>query len=235
MEFIEEIEAYIINAKRYMALIIFILIFGTSITIIVGKISQIFILIGIFTFWIGPFLIQKRLKKPFLRKMHLDFAFDKILLKTFDKDGENLEDQLEIYYHQIKSFKTIDSDRDDTSFLKIIIKDGRVIKYSFVGQSNDVKRTDVTQVVKKYILQFNKKQLSKDKIELIPSLFSTREGTVYIGILTFLLVLVVIWQIIYKPGSIPFSMFAGIALTLQIIVQRKKDLKTLKDFNNENL
>ena len=231
MELIQELNTHIINARRYMTLIILILITGTLLTIILAKVSQIFI-VGIFIFWIGPFFIQKRLKKPFFRKVCLDFYTDKISIKVFKRGDENLDDELEIFYSQIKAFKTINSSRDDTSFLKIVTKTGRVVKYTFVDQSNEGKSTDVTDVVKKYIRKFNSEHLPQDKIALLPSFFATKSGSIYIGILTLALIVVIIVQIIYKPGSIPFSIFAGLALTMQIIFQRKKDLNDLQDYNS---
>jgi hypothetical protein len=57
---------------------------------------------------------------------------------------------------------------------------------------------------------------------------------VYIAILTFMLIGLVIYQIIYIPKSIPISIFASLVLTLQIISQRKRDLKDLNDFKRTN-
>ena len=228
----QEIEVYVINGKRYSLFILSILLIGTGVLIFLAKVFLLLGLISLIIFWVGPIFIQKRIRSPFLKKIDIGFSFDKISIELFNKEGERLEKKIEIYYHQIKAFKIINSDKDDTSYLKIICKDGQVISFSFTGQSNEGGKTDVTDLVVKYIHQFNNKQLPEDRITLIPSFFASKKGTVYIAILTLVLIVVLIYQIISKPSTIPFSIFASLLLTLQIISQRKRDLQDLNDFNN---
>src|SRR5579863_868485 len=175
MDLTQEFTAYIIKGKKYFLFLLTIMAIGTVITIVIGRVSLLFTPLGIFIFWVGPFFIQKRLRRPFLNKIVLGISHDKISIKLFKKESEIIENEFELYFDQIRAFKFIKSDKDDTSYLKFIDQDGRVIAYSFIGQSNEGNKTDIIDIAVKYVQLYNKIQTSDRKISLIPSLFATKE------------------------------------------------------------
>jgi hypothetical protein len=227
-----EVEASIIKAKAFFLLILVIVCTGTIITWFLSYLSTSLIPLGLILFWFGPFIIMKSLRAPYVKKMELKFSSEKIGIKLFNQQNEEPEEDYSIDYSQIQSFKVYNSTKDDSSFLKIVCKDRPSISYTFIGQSNDGNISNITSLFVKYVHAYNDQQEEQNKIILTPSLFASKKGKTYIAILTTLLVTLLIFQIVFKPVTIPFSIFASFILTIQIISQRNRDIRDLKEFNN---
>ena len=231
----QTITTSIIKARSFFLFMLVIVLLGTGITLILTWVSRIFIPIGLFIFWIGPLLLfQKKLRGPFLKKITLNFFASKIEFEIYNFVNNDLEKKFESLFDQIDSFKIINSQKDDSSFLKISFKDKTNIAYTFVGQSNEGKSTDITELFMQYIHQYNRDHSEQEKITLMPSFFGTRAGSVIIFILVSVFICLIIYQIIYIPKSIPLTIFGSIFLLLNIIFQRKRDLRDLNDFNKSN-
>jgi 4-hydroxybenzoate polyprenyltransferase len=227
-----EVEASIIKVKAFFLLILVIVGTGTIITWFLSYLSTGLIPLGLILFWFGPFIIMKSLRAPYVKKMDIKFSNENIGIKLFNQQDGDSEEDFRINYSQIQSFKVYKSTKDDSSFLKIVCKDRPSISYTFVGQSNDGNISNITSLFVKYVHAYNDQQEEQNKITLTPSLFASKKGRIFLAILTALLVALLIFQIVFKPVTIPFSIFASFVLTIQIISQRNRDIRDLKEFNS---
>jgi hypothetical protein len=237
MEESQTIYTSIINAKRFFISMLLVIGIGTCLTIIIAiKLHSIIVIpIGIFIFWICPTLLfQKKFRNSFTRKATVKFSSDYFSVEIFNRKTEELEHTDNNRLSEIKSFKAINSTKDDSSFLKINFKNGNKAAYTFLGQGKNDSNTDITNLVVNYIHSYNSTQSESEKITLAPNLFASKAGTFYIAGLTILLIIALSLQLIYKPKTIPFTLFAGIFLYIQIIAQRKRDVRDLEDFNKKS-
>jgi hypothetical protein len=230
------VDTHVIDAKKSLIFIIVYVFGGTLLTIIsaVKFHSLLLSLILLFIFWACPFLFQKQFRKYFTRKATVKFCSDYFSVEIFNRKTEKLEHTGNNRFGEIKSFKVINSTKDDSSFLKINFKNGNKAAYTFLGQGKNDSNTDITNLVVNYIHSYNGAQSETEKITLAPNLFASKVGTFYIAGLTILLIVALSLQLIYKPKTIPFTLFAGIFLYVQIIAQRKRDVKDFEDFNKKS-
>lgn len=237
MEESQTIYTSIVNAKRFFISMLLVVGIGTCLTIILAiKLHSIIVIpVGIFIFWICPtVLFQKKFRKFFTRKATVKFDPDYFSVEIFNRKTEELETTDNNDFSEIKSFKIINSAKDDSSFLKINFKNGNNVAYTFLGQGKVGSRTDITELVVNYIHSYNNAQNGKGKIILAPNLFTSKAGTFYIAAITILLIIALSLQLIYKPKTIPYTLLAGIFLYIQIIAQRKRDVRDLENFNEKD-
>lgn len=236
MEPLQIVDTHVIDAKKSLIFIIVYVFGGTLLTIIsaVKFHSLLLSLILLFIFWLCPFLFKKQFRKFFTRKATVKFSSDYFSVEIFNRKTEELEHTDNNRFGEIESFKAINSTKDDSSFLKINFKNGNKAAYTFLGQGKRDSKTDITNLVVNYIHSYNSAQSESKKITLAPNLFASKAGTFYIAGLTVLLIIALSLQLIYKPKTIPFTLFAGIFLYIQIIAQRKRDVRDLEDFNKKS-
>lgn len=233
MEESKTIYTSVINIKHFFVSMLLVVSIGTALTILIAMRfhSEIVIPIGILIFWLGPALFfQNQLRKPFTKKATLNFRNDCISVGIFNKKNGELEQSNKIRFDEIKSFKAMNSTKDDSSFLKINFKNGSKLSYTFLQQSKENTKSSITSLVAEYIHLYNIQNENKTII-LAPSFFASKVGTYCIAGLTIILIAAVLLQTIYKPKTIPFTLFAGAILYLQIITQRKRDIRDMENFN----
>jgi hypothetical protein len=234
MEETNTINTSVLSAKGFFIAMLLVIGIGTCLTIVISiKLHNIILIpVGIFIFWICPTLLfQKKFRNYFTRKATVKFSPEYFSVEIFNRKTNELETIDNNNFSEIKSFKAINSAKDDSSFLKINFKNENKVSYTFLGQGKADRTTDITKLFVNYIHSFNNIQTGSEKITLAPNLFASKAGTFYIAALTILLIIALSLQIIYKPKTIPFTLFAGIFLYIQIIAQRKRDVRDLEDFN----
>ena len=237
MEQPQKIDTRIINAKSFFIFMLICMGTGTFLTMLIAMTFRHFaiIIIGIFIFSICPTLIfQKKLRKLFTRRAEVIFCKGSFTVKFYNRKTDELERKDENIFDEIKSFKAINSTKDDSSFLKLVFKNEKSVVYTFLEQQSDGdKMTNIIELVNIRIRAFNAEESESFKIALSPNLFASKAGTYYIAVLTALLTIVFTLQIVYKPKTIPITLFAGAFLYLQIIAQRKRDVTDLENFNKK--
>jgi len=232
MEQLQTLETYIINSKRSVTFISIYVFGGTLLTIIstIKFHSLPLSLISLFIFWICPFIFQKQFRSLFTRKATVQFCEKLFSIEIFDRKTGELVSRDENRFEEIKSFKALNSSKDDSSYLKINFKNGSKVAYTFLGQGKTGGETDITKLMVNYVHSYNDSQIEDEKITLIPNLFASRAGSYYLAVLTILLITAILFQATYKPKTIPYTLFAGIVIYLQILAQRKRDLSDLENF-----
>lgn len=225
------IESYTINSKKYTLFIIIYLFGGTGLVLLLGLIlnSPTSGVIGYIIIMLSPFILKKQFRKKFIKKATLKFDKERLLIKQFNVETNASEGMVVYGFNEIDSYKIFSSTKNDLSKLTLKSIDGRKIKYTFINQKHDCSENDIAFVIRRCIREYNMEKGEDGKISLIPNLFATKAGQFYIVVLTVLLGVAIIMQLIYKPKTIPFSLFAALAFYLQILVQRKKDIAETKE------
>lgn len=224
----EDVKSVIINGKKYFLFISLYLTLGTILsTFLACQLHFIFIVwIGIFIFWICPLLFQNQFRKSFTKNASFNFSDDTLQVEILKRGTDDLERTDQINYRDIDCFRAIDSSKDDSSFLRIDLRNGDSFMYTILGQRKLKTKINITDVVFKYFNNYNVLREDKDdKIRLLPNLFATKTGYNLIVCLSILLLVSLVFQIIYLPKSIPASLFTGLAFYLIIHAQRKKDFE----------
>jgi hypothetical protein len=222
----------VVNTKRFLLILSLIITFGSTLTILVDTKYQniIIALVGVFIFWLGPTVIfAKQFRNLFIRPITVKFEASSFSIKIFNKDLKLTREE-NIKYKNIRFFKAINSAKDDITFLKIKFKDGKRVAYSF-SEDNEEDST-VSSLIIKHIQEYNKTQNANDRVKYAPPFFASKSGFYYIVGLIIIFGVAIILQILFAPVSLPFTFFASIILFLQIMAQRKRDLKDAEKFNN---
>jgi hypothetical protein len=231
---LQELEALKINSKNYGLLITAILTFGAIVTVLVGMAlsAPLFGFVGLAIFWLGPLFFENSLRKPFTKKVKLYFSDSDISSEIYNIWTNALESKDEVSFSEIKSFKIMNSTKDDSSFLKLNLKNGKKWSYIFIGQKNDDSKTDVTEIVTECILKYNLRQDEYNRITLIPNFFVSKTGKFVIAAVGVLMISTLVLQIIFKPKSIPVSIITGFFFYILILAQRRQDKANLENFEN---
>ncbi|RWZ84324.1 MAG: hypothetical protein EO766_17345 [Hydrotalea sp. AMD] len=175
-----------------------------------------------------PFIFQKRFQKHFVNPAILNFFDDYFSIDILDRNDNDITQRKDvIQYNEIKSFRVFDSSKDTSALLSIYLRSGDKLTYNFVEQEIIKGKTEINEVIFTVINNYNSRN-SGDKIKLVPNFFASKTGRICIILLSFLIVISVIIQIIYKPKTIPFSVIPGLTLYLIIIIQARQDRQMME-------
>jgi hypothetical protein len=215
----------LIKRGKYMLLIIIFFLFGTMLSFYIGMKLHLIIAgtsIIALTMFI-PFIFEKRFQKPFVNLAVFNFFDDFFSIDFLDKNDNNIIQRKDvIQYSEIRSFRVFDSSKDTSALLSIYLRSGKKLTYDFVEQKLIKGKTEINEVIFAFINNYNCRN-SGDKIELVPNFFASKTGRICIILLSFLIVISIIIQIMYKPKTIPFSVISGLTLYLIIIIQARQD------------
>lgn len=186
------------------------------------------IIIGFLLFLVIPVIYIS--KKPALltKKAIIQILDESIVIDILDKKTDQIREHHEIEFKNLNSFKIGETDYNNTSFLKLIKKDGTSIQFSFFEQND--KEENVFKNVFTFFKEYNVGKPENEKITLLPNLYNTKSGKLIIYSLAILIVVAVALLILMKPEAIPFGLLVGIIFFARIKAQQKKDSELLERF-----
>lgn len=215
-----------------LCLIIFILVSLLSTLFVINKyrtgFSIIIISVGVILFFILPILFFNKRISLFANKAILILSSDFLKIYTLNKKTLNIKERHEYLYNDIKAFQIAESKANTSSYLKLVLKNGKKIKYSFFEQTDN--KQNVLKNVQVFFTSYNEGKSLNEKISLLPTFYNTKAGKYIIIGLAVLIVIVVLLQAIYKPQTIPFSLLIGIMLYFRIKSQQKSDIELYEKF-----
>lgn len=160
------------------------------------------------------------------KKATIHFSEEFIEIETPD----TLNDR--VLYSDIKYFSVSKIDVDNASRIKFILGNGAKRRYIFFRQfDND---QNILNNVLLYFSSYNIGKIQEEKIQVLPSFYVTKQGKLIVGIIGFIILVVIIIQIIYKPKTIPASLIFVLVIYIQIKRIQMNDSKILKKFRGEN-
>lgn len=219
------------NKSGITAVIIGVICISLTIYISVYVIHSVFI--GFIGFFISfsPVIFEKKYQERFMINTTVSFSEEKINLKLFDRLSDSLINDYDFEYKQIESFLAKDATKDSGSYLNLKMKNKDSYSFRFLGEE----KTEITNLVFKYILKFNESILNnEDKIKLTPGFFATKSGKIAVYILTVLLLITLTMEIIYLRKDQSYLLIPGIVIYFGILLQRKNDLDTVKKWNEKH-
>lgn len=215
-----------ISYVKTFALLMFIYMLGGGFISIslAAKIQSISLaVLGFIVFIIVPLILIKTLQKRFLKKIVFVFENESVLVQIFNLKTESLEREYRYNYNDIKSC-ILSSTSNRTSTIKLYFSKAAKFQCTFINEKGDTENNYSLSV-------FRELHLSNANIELSPPFYASKGGIAALIILTLLLITDIIISLLYKPGSLPFSLFVGVALYIQIIVRRSRDIETFKQLS----
>ena len=234
MEPTKEIETVVIQLKKYVILLWSYILVGVGLSLWCGlglhSIPLMFLGLGVSI--LGPALLSSLFRGGFTKKARLQFFPEHVLIELINKDTDAVERSNDFSFRDVVSFRTGDSSKDDSSFISLLLKDGRKFNYSFLGQRQGDREDDVTPNLEEHIQAYNHRAGTDHTIGYMPSMLASEGGKKLLTGLTVVVAVCVIIQLIIKPITIPISMFLGLSLYLMIFVQRKMDIAKFKAMNN---
>jgi len=211
--------------KLFLYLIFVLLLIFLSIYYLKYKIFE---LISLILFML-PLLLLKRIMKFYTREVEITLNDESILflIKQKDKSDENFE---EIQLKNIKQYKVLFVNRRfvDTVFY---LKGNKVLQYSFlkeIDNSNKIGGDTLIQNFQDLIKNYNERNITLPKIQLLPSFYASTFGFYSIFLLILLFTIAVILHIIYSIKTLPISLFLGGVIIMQLVLRRKNDLAFYK-------
>jgi hypothetical protein len=209
-----------ISYVKTFALLMFIYMFsGGFISIyLAAKIQSIpLAILGFLIFIIIPLFSIKNLQTHFVRKVVFHFEQEAFVLQIFKPKTEILAKEFKYEYKDIKSC-VLSTTSSRTSTIKLFFFQGRKLQTTFFSEK---KNADTNQglIVFKRLYSFNQ------NILLLPPFYASKGGIVALVILTSLFIADIAVNILFKPAILPFSLFIGAALYIQVLVRRKREFQ----------
>ncbi len=230
-----EIETYLLKTNKLFLLAFCLMLFmltGLIFTILLirnsGEFSLTTLLIGILLFFISPLVFINKKITLFSKKANIKLTNTLLKIDILNKSTYDLEEQHEYFFCNIKSFQIGESEANNSSYIKLVLDKGEKVKYSFFDQTNN--EENVLKNVQLFFADYNKGKNVDQKINILPTFYTTKEGKYSIIGLTILLGIVLILQIIFKPQTIPLSFITSLVMYLKIKSQQKSDISIQKKF-----
>lgn len=226
----EILEVKIINVKKYMILVFFYVIGGSLGLFLLALHLRIpsLMLIGLFAFIILPVVFLKTFRKAFVRNSVISFHDASFSIQLFNRKTEGKEEEHEYHYLDIKSYMTTEQVRDHSSSLKLYLKNGSKVEYTFVEQRYN-NESDVIYKFAKQVKIYNAHNSGQSEIKYHPNLFATTIGGYLIAILGVCWIGLILFFVIYKHKALAPTTIGGILLFVQILFQRKRDLDKIAE------
>lgn len=172
-------------------------------------------------------LIFVRLKINLItKKATIIFSEEFIEITTSDTLNEKL------IYSEIKYFSISKYASDHSSTIKFILRNKVKKRYIFFKQLDN--NENILNNVLFYFSSYNINKPQEAKIQVQPSFYGTKQGRLFVAVTGFLILFFIIMQVIYKPKTIPISLFAVLGAYLQIKAIQTNNEKILKKFQGGN-
>ena len=230
----KEIQTVVIQLKRYVIFLWPYIFGGVALSLLGGLAlhSLPLLLIGVGFFILSPGIFSSQFRRGFSKNARLQFFPDRLIIELRNRDTDAVERTNVFPFAEVASFRTGDSFKDDSSYISLLLSDGRKFNYTFLGQGQGDGTDDVTPNLEEYIRTYNHSTDRKHAIAYMPSMLASQVGKNLLTGVTVLMAVGVVIQIIIKPKTIPYSMIMGSVLYLLLLVQRKSDLAKFKAMNN---
>ena len=223
------------NATKAFCVIfpIYILLIGLSIATGVIVHKPIIGVIGWISISALPFLIQKKVKRLFTRKVTIEFSEKGFFVNEYSLDNDKLIDASTFYWSDIKSYQFSIS-RTNTTYLKLISKND-VTKSIIFNEGISIDKALSQQSIIRIFISFVAKEnyLSATNKGIVYKLgfLATRAGTITLIAIGVLSAIAIAIHLIFKPNSFPFS-FLSLFLILGLSIKRKQDISLAHRIQN---
>ena len=172
-----------------------------------------------------PLLFIKPIMKKFTRRINIKLQknFFSVAIIKNDNEDKMYEDyplnQISTYNIQFPTRKF--------SAIKLNLKKGKSLEYSFFKEKQFVEQTDTEELLKSFqamIKNYNNMVSTKEQILFVPSFIASFYGLISIVVMVALLSAAILIHILYQVKTLPITLFFGFTLIIQLMLKRKSDL-----------
>lgn len=186
------------------------------------------IIIGFLLFLVIPVVYISKKPRIFTKRAIIHLIDQSIVIDILDRKSDLIREHYDIELQNLNSFKIGKADYNNTSFLRLIKKDGSRVQFSFFEQNDNGQ--NVFKNLFSFLKDYNVGKAENEKIILLPNFYNTKSGRLIINGIAILIVVAVILLILIKPEAIPFGLLVGIFFFARIKSQQKKDLELINRF-----
>ena len=218
--------------KHFLFFSIYILSCIAIFFYLLPKVTSTFFLIIVILVFISlllfPLIFEKRFRAPFLQDSKV--IFKKYSLSVIPSDLSSIANTT-IEFKQIKLFKTIPADRNDFSTLKLVLWNGRKLKYIFTDQKNTSNsKTDINNIFKELVLEYNQSNEADKRIKIADNFWATQFALYLLWTIGIAMIAFIIYFGIKSPKTL-FISFVLPLLFYSITLIRKQAFKDKELFN----
>lgn len=226
----KQIDTLVLPTGKYWVIVFYLIVICLSILALFVFLAlryhnDVLFIVGVLLA-IAPAIFIRLKINLIAKKATIDFSEEFIEIKTPD----SLLDRL--FYSDIQYFSVSNIDVDHASKIKFILRNGGKRRYIFFRQlDND---DNILNNVLLYFSSYNLGKMQEEKIQILPSYFLTKPGKLFVGVTACSILAAIIIQVIYKPKTIPASLFVVLGAYIQIKIIQRNDKEILRKFRDEN-
>ena len=240
------INTVVISSAKFTWFFIIFLVGGLLLTMFLALLlhSTFIIIAGTVFIFGGPWVFEKRMRKPFCKNAEVEFFEDYFSVAISDIDSGDIEYTDINKYNEIDSFITAFNTKNDMYSLRLYFKGDSNIKYTFCGTrysnvsyagqgvylpKSRVLHTDISEIFFLYAKEYNNAN-PDNTITIHPAYFATNEsrGTV-ITVSIFIVAAITIVSFL-KPQILPACLIPVLFFYAVVIGSKtgyKRDMKNL--------
>jgi hypothetical protein len=224
----QTVAVQLLSAQKYRYFIYFYLFGGlAAIALITWYTHQgLILVIGSLILSLCPVFFKKGFRKRFIYKACFEFHAEKIVVTTYSHGEETFLDKTEFRYDHLRSYRIFEA--EDESYLKLYLQNNTEAAYNFEHADRDGSESTIA-IFTKYIKAFNQTIGQSEYIVPKPSFYTTKVGTFILTIIGGGWLILLFFLLSRKPQVLPIAVLGGMWFFLQILTQRKRDIRSYRN------
>lgn len=213
----------------FIYIILYMIIGGYLGVYAAGEIRSPSLAVGSFiVFIMAPLILSKRIQTLFTKEASFIFNQEHILIEIRSLKNNELEREVYISYSDIRAC-LISSVSPKSSTITIKSFSANDQQYSFSNENfADKYANEYDTNVAFYI--YKEIFLHNSKVYLLKPFYASKNGLIAFVMLSALFIVGIIMSALYKPSLIFLSIIPTLALYIQTIYRRKRDIQTFDDY-----
>lgn len=176
-----------------------------------------------------PIFFLNMIIRLFTRQVFINLRPDSFTI-AIKKEGGEQEEALDYTLNEIESYNVQFPNRR-FSAIKINSKNGDSKEYSFLNKKRNDGQMETANLVNSFrsmIEEYNEKVSKSERIFFQPSFFASKQGLVWIIILSCFFAAAITLHFYYQAKTSPITLFLGLGLIVQMLLKRKADIDYYK-------
>jgi hypothetical protein len=214
-------KAFIIGFPIFMTITIIIILLGRLLNISPGL-----GVVLVITFWVSPFLFQKKIKNKFTKNALLEFDNNSFSITTSNLNNTEITSTLTYNWNEIKAYKFTFT-QSKLTYLDIYLKDSKHKEFGFKDNKTEdesINSESVFSIFYSFIKAYNINKQGSEKINFVPGLFTKPSGVILLCVLAALIVADIILHELKYDNNIGFIIYA-VAIFLGLLGRRIQQRK----------
>jgi hypothetical protein len=217
--------SYIIYRKElFLKGIVFIVVVASlgamSTLLLKSRIVSLIVLVVL----VSPIFLIRLLISKFKREIDIEFGLGRFVSIVKLPNGEG-ESKIEVDLNSVDTY-SVQFPNEKFNSIKFNLRDGSNIEYSFFRSEQRESDSDAEAIVDSFhaLVENYNNTFGETRVRFKPSFYATKIGLICIALLSLSLIAIILITSYFKANALPFSLFFGFILILQLILKRNKEL-----------